>query len=1368
MENKDLKSLDAGKNAFRGYRHQTLYSINRIIGDHDLLNYKPEDKEDLSIYQDDELKEIVQVKSYSSPLNLSSLSPENEDSFLKRSINELKNSFNSKIKLVSFGQVGPELKNGFSENNRDRTKLKNKLVKNYNYSKEEVEMLFDRISVIEVNEKELMDNIQIYLEKSHVGTDPKMAFELLMYWIYEASEFGYTINKEILAEKLNTICILESEVKTYREEYGNSIVLLEPPEISSELKSNLEKEFSIGVSARYEHILTNLDVIRPEKLEKIIEEFEKTNVVIIRGASGQGKSTLAYRYLHESHPYPFVYNIKSKGRDAFKIVRAMKGISRSVGTITVFLDIEPGDTVWPEIVKELSRYPSFEVLVTIREEDWKRATLSQADLLYSEIELSLTKSEAQEIYNKIDDNNFVNFDDAWRKFGEKGPLLEFVYLIKQGDTLKDRLESQIFKIQKEANEEKEMGRLDILRIVSLNGKYGCKTDLPSLISEIELTNPGFFIDLFQKEYLIRLGENGRFLEGLHPIRSQILADILFDDSINPKESYVNDCLSTIVEEDLELFLLNCFVDFDINNEILGYLESYNPKKWSGYGNIIKSLLWLGIKKYVEDNWTVIDESYAYFQNAWSFAFESDLSNAMGGKAPNLFDLPNVDQEKKVKADYLRKRMTDKNQIYEFLEKWLENSDLPLENPTTEIGWQSSGFSLFWMGKLGIKKDIDISKFDFGKYVELISLESMGDMMIGLYYYDSSIINSIKEYKTKLEERYRAEYEVLLIEDDGENLHIHFVVDLLAFNGKNEENYLHSLAIRNISFIRKLYPDRKVISSKGYGHKFEIIDLDFDETIKKINMDKFPLSWLTKINSIFNNLVDYHYRPNIWGDYVENIISLRIESDRVLNKLLKNLKKYYKTRKNIDMLEMKNLNSDLLTLINDLAFRKTFPKVAVDQWGMTSENMDKDGIYNIPDLESSYSIGLSKFKQYIKFERDFFSNLNNFLKQSEHVIIKERIYKGNSPEEISKFNKFLEENHIEADFNHLSVLNLFNAFCNLVLFQAEFKKHFKKYTNSLDELETNEINLFKILSETWRMFAFESFKINKNILETAKTIFKMNESQLIRELLKNFIDGELDVRLVSKEKDGVKCDFFLINVSEPMETFQSGDKFIRIIKNTYCNIEYMDLERLILELRFNNFTGILLTKNKLLIQFSVNLPLSRAINNGSNTIPIDIMDIRPKKIDNNIIDLLEVDKWSEVIPEIGLMQKGIDSISELYHLSYHICQFKDIQELDDYGFKVVENYLKETSKLIQSDYKAVLDLLNFLVSEFKEEIKKDPEIANILKVIAETMKFPIEDDKKGFINLDSLKKWNSELKDVSQKMQILFLKFSGFIIDKHSN
>src|SRR5215203_3461716 len=168
----------------------------------------------------------------------------------------------------------------------------------------------------------------------------------------------------------------------------------------------------------------------------------------------------------------------------------------------VYVDVTPRDTDWPDLIRELTQYRELYVLVTIREEDWKRANVSSADLLFPEtIDLSFDKTEARTLYTQLTarhaPNQFLSFEEAWSRFGTTGPLLEFVHLVTQNQSLHERLRQQSRRLQDEARQGRlHPNELQALRLVSVASAYGARLDQKLLAKHVGLVEPKRTFELF--------------------------------------------------------------------------------------------------------------------------------------------------------------------------------------------------------------------------------------------------------------------------------------------------------------------------------------------------------------------------------------------------------------------------------------------------------------------------------------------------------------------------------------------------------------------------------------------------------------------------------------------------------------------------------------------------------------------------------------------------------------------------------------------------------------------------------------------------------------------------------------------------------
>jgi GTPase SAR1 family protein len=1356
---------------FRGFRAQTLYILNRIITDNEKFDYRLEGHEDLDIWSDKDVIELIQVKCYySHDLVLSDFEPEKESSFFRRSVDRFNDGLSPKTNVISFGNIGPELKNGFRSTGTERDNIISKL-KSKGYKESEIALIFQNIKIIKVNEAELEEEIFNYLKENHCGFDPDITFDLLMNWIYQLSERSELVNKVDLVQRLNNIASFLSELSTFLEEFGLSVKQLEAPEDFSLEK--LEEEFYAGSHARYEHIIADLDAKRSDKLDEIKQKFELNNVIIIHGASGQGKSTLAYRFLHENYPNSLTYQIKSKERDALKIIRTLNAISKSIDDhIAIFIDVEPTDNVWQEIVKEISRYQKFDILVTIREEDWNRSSLSSVDLFYSEMELYLNKEEAEEIYENLTLKNenvdFINFEESWSKFGGSGPLLEFVYLITQGETLRNRLEQQIERIREEAHQLGEIERLDFLRIVSIIGMYGCRSDLKSLKSEIKLKDPTHVVKIFQEEYLLREESSGKYIGALHPIRSKILSEILTDPVLEPIEENIDICLSVINEEDMKTFLVNIFIELGVNNEILNDIYSHVPVSWIDYGLVIESLLWLGAKNYLELNEDVVNEAHEKFGFNWSLFLIPDLSNAMQGKMHDIIGTELVSDEYKEDVKNLRNKLSDRTSIYTFLKKWLTESPIPLKKPQTEIEFLNLGLSLFWFNRLDIKKEIDFSEYSFESFNSL-PLNGIADFMLGLQYFDPES-DIIEEYLPKIVERVKRELLIPSIDDDGERIMLHCIIDITEVNKMSaSKDPFNDFIMDRLNLIRKLYPQRKKFASKGYGNELFLFKMDFDGTKKDIPIYNIPLDWLTQINSNFHQLAEHKFRPDRWEEYINYVVQCRVNCLGLVKRIIDNLQIFFRRSGKLNILQLNSLNDYWDD--SKLKLEKVpFPKSSVDFLQLKKHKLD--------EKEST----ISKFDIYSKVYGDFVFNFRNFLNQGLHVMVLQTRSKGKSNDEIEIIKNQLKEAGFRTDFNDLSIMNLYDSYKNLLTFQGVFKDLFGKFVfdYDLDDLEEHEKLFYGLLAELWRIFAKEGYEKNKKIIKRAKNEFKKERDSLSNDITTLLEKEGINVELNSIYIDYNKENYLICNVSNSSQIEETLLKIINILNNNFNGVLWTDLKKLFLDIEFEFFRVIILVQNRLLLPVSNNIPLFKVLGNIGE---IDIMVLNPKPL-NEKIEALNINKWQDEIPRILELDKAF-KIEELQQLMYHLKQLADL-DLDDLGFEITQDYAYKVSKTMSERYQEVLDSLKMSIELFSEDIKSLEEINEdhpIDNSVVETKKadleflvgikdklLPEKYDNSGKIDisikLEDIDNWFNRVQDSKKDIYVTYLYFTNQLISEY--
>ena len=493
--------------ALKGYRTQFLYSLYYMLSqDQPGRQYRLEGIEDLDVLDaDGNIVLAIQVKNLQRPVVLSDVasSKENKTSFLKRFLLVRQRHPKAQGALVSFGSVSEELKkwSSLSTKKREQYKIDNKSWQD----------LKDHVFFNEVDETQIADGIESLLRDKYPNIDPLPTADLLLYWISVVAERQQIISLHDLFKRVESIGKYLSERIAIEQQYGVYISALHlddtPKEMSSEI---LKAEFYKGVSARYSHIKFDLDVLRPKILEAIRVSFASpNNIVVLHGASGQGKSTTAYRYAHNYFPGALVYelNIQENPEQSRLAILSLQQMTRSLQSpVLLLIHVKPNSTAWLRIVREFAGHSQIKFLITIRQEDWYKALSFGLEFLHGEIEMTLSKEDAELVYQNLNEHKpdfkHTDFEEAWIKFGERGPMLEFVYSITQGKSLENAISQQVSILESENNTSN--GELiTVLRAVSFADLHGARVraDLLKRFGGINAT-----LKRLEKEYLIKVIE----------------------------------------------------------------------------------------------------------------------------------------------------------------------------------------------------------------------------------------------------------------------------------------------------------------------------------------------------------------------------------------------------------------------------------------------------------------------------------------------------------------------------------------------------------------------------------------------------------------------------------------------------------------------------------------------------------------------------------------------------------------------------------------------------------------------------------------------------------------------------------------------
>lgn len=1063
MRNTDILRSDIGAQAaWKGFTSQTMYIANRLISDNNGYDYYPEDVEDLIIMNNDVVVEAVQIKNISSDLSISNLSAtktsQNGDGLFKRmcSLHKQFPSF-EKITVAFFGSIGTELKELGEKKKTAIEAVKNKLVKNHGLSAEEADWIINSLSFEKVSLLDLEKSIQAQIA-SYVPAmpAPQLAEELLIHYISQLSNNKGFTTKEIWENQIHNIGVSISSIDGFYKEYNKSLVCL------SELQLNLDedeikKEYSQGVSAHPAHIRLDLDLARPYWTRRIQETIDNERVAIVKGVSGQGKSTLCYRYLIDNYPEGCVFCVRTIANEeqAQNLVTALDGLGKHNKNLIIYIDVMPGETLWAFLLQELqSRGMTIPVLVSIRDEDYNATPVNGKPIKYGVIELALAEDEAHQIFDShtADQPNQTlrSFDEAWQFFGGHGPLIEFIYLLTNEQTLKDRVEKQIDALIREKIDDEW---IDVLRIVTYAGRIGCPVDYAEIKRITKCSNMEAAIGRLKDEYLIRVIDNGKKIEALHPVRAQIIYDTLCSLTASSDKDIFFDVLSCVSSRNIRLILLDYFTRNRFDSGDIQRLAEVPFADWLGYANAIKSMLWLDCKCYAENNLDYICSLVGKYGSGWLCFLPIDLSGLLQPDiliAESMKDLSFINADQLQKAiDNAKQSLTSTSLDYKLTDCFLKNSNYPQYLPFDDEQRSSFGYSLFWMAKRGIKVELPYDDSEIVRTISNGGLQPSADAIRGLFEHPN-LAKSYLESTKKLTHKIISEMRVIFFAVSDESVTCKFIPPLE--NSTTDENTKYDnqyWRIKMLNILQQLYPDIEYIDIELVGvNLLDDLGIPVMDDKLHIHKSKRTINWISETNGWVRVRIEYSMRPATWTQYVSQIDDIRkciVQFSDTLIRLIDDIYKKGRYTK-----ERWNSVKSNIEQLQKLTFpEKHLPICAVDPYCLYSESSAKSPLVEFVPIAQLLSAG--KYKKFRKHYSDMCFSMSNFCNQFSEILL-------------ARINK----KGIGTIKNpRLAIFNLFEAAKALLPFQQEYNVLFSRYSSVDGAYDDHERESLLTLVNMWR-------------------------------------------------------------------------------------------------------------------------------------------------------------------------------------------------------------------------------------------------------------------------------------------------------------
>src|SRR5579884_30698 len=730
-----------------------------------------------------------------------------------------------------------------------------------------------RVSFEHLTEDELLDRLRVAVVRAF---DLNAGNELLYLSHLLGCAISWAANRAVLQKQH-----LNAEKVRIQEWISLGI---ENPAVRDRLIQPLGLVEEEGVDDYYEgkqtrpgHILASLDAPRPGWQQAIEEALKRVSACIIRSSSGQGKSTLLYRYATDHFAQDTIYRLQVCTREEqvgplvdYLRTRLLLGLP-----LLVLIDNLGYQTrLWYQVAAALAGNP-VRFLVTTREEDWYRYGLGASSFAREFVEPHLTSQEARAIYNtflqrgKIAEN-VPSAAWAYEQVAERRLLIEFVYLITHGQMLAERIEEQVAVIESHGE---DRAKLEVLRLVATAQMYGARVNIASLLQYVDFQrDPDSTLQSLEREYILcREGE----CEGLHFVRSEHLVRVLH--TIVPVQYSVIRLLKVLDSTNIIALVTSAFADPGLKgNELLpALIERCQAAPPSFVNAIIEALFLASETTYVRTNKHIFDAAVEQL-GAWSLTLLTALTLPSGEvkslqslaqqypDRPALQFLTTLAQQARSREEIGLQRIPQA-----LLGDLLNISPLEDQESLADVGQICAWCHFFNVSAPAL------DEFLLGTHWEPRLLQSDGES-IALFLHalyqrlPERYSQFIVAHRSTLFHRFKLGSKTLKIEEKGSDIEITFIVD-----ERDEAEAPNDQAVERLKLLHRWFPSYDRYRSQGLypsigTQKPEVEDSHKDMTGETLDL----LSLHAPKNRLYHQLVEERYASVLAYDWEKRWDALR--------------------------------------------------------------------------------------------------------------------------------------------------------------------------------------------------------------------------------------------------------------------------------------------------------------------------------------------------------------------------------------------------------------------------------------------------------------------------------------------------------------
>jgi hypothetical protein len=663
-------------------------------------------------------------------------------------------------------------------------------------------------------------------------------------------------------------------------------------------------------------------------------------------------------------------------------------------------------------------------------------------------------------------------------------------------------------------------------------------------------------------------------------------------------------------------------------------------------------------------------------------------------------------------------------------------------------------------KLNISLPVDewINGDDLNEAIDTLPIKTLSEVILAISLIENSAFNQwLTNNRERILEKFRREQLWAVFLDNGDEVSVQFLFDY-SDDGKrlenkreddSSDNHIFQKSQENLELLRNLFPHHKKYSTQGFGHMLWDDIFPFDESIKEVQRESFPLTHFTTINSIFMELSNFRFRPENWKEFTNTIIEIRKNVTSLLI-AIKDFLNIHFQRHDAKFLVTDNDFEDYGQTVQKLRSIPLIPKVAVDEWGLVSNprNLaDKTEDDQIPaifrtKIELKYSMAAQKYSPVIKTLRDYTFSLANFLSQARDILAVNAYITGiKNKASISKIGVDL---NVDEKLLRLSIFNLTEALEKLSQFQNKFNELLTEFCDA-DELGILMVQEKEVLRQIWRLWYFFAFHPEKRMIHPSReSKAKINDiRQTIRKQLnkklRNKLLGNVQISVVSEEImwEQDSSLWIKVDVSDPLSLINTRDNLINLVAESIAKTPNTFLREMFLKLHWKYLVIIPLINGKSIDLTAWKISLWGRLDRGDSEMGWTNFVLQP--IPKDVVKELNLQLWNSSKLEIGnqMIQSIIAfqmALGHIRHISYVI------ENIDSFGIEILQDYLSKFSKNLSKPLNLFLTNLDKIKEELKILFEQDPEhnlhLEEIIGLASDTIElFTLLEDENENITLD---------------------------------